>query len=119
LIAGGTLVLAGTYQLSNLKAASLAACLVLARERCSGRQGNRTSLGFGLGYGVKCLGASWALMLLAFALAAGNVGIMALITAAMVWEVTPWGAHTVKIAGYCLVAAGVIVLAGPIQGPPL
>lgn len=117
LIAGGTLVLAGTYQLSNLKAASVAACRTLAREPSCGRQGNRTSLRLGLDYGIKCLGASWALMLLAFALAAGSVGMMAVITAAMVWEVTPSGAHMVKITGYCLIAAGVIVLAGPIQGP--
>ncbi len=39
LIAGGTLVLAGTYQLSNLKAASLAACRTVAREPSSGETG--------------------------------------------------------------------------------
>lgn len=113
LIAGGALVLAGAYQFSNLKVASLAACRAMAGDRRSGGNGSRPSLRFGLGYGVKCLGASWALMLLAFAVGAASVGFRALIAGAMVWEITPQGAHVARLTGYGLIAVGLFVLAGP------
>lgn len=112
LIAGTTLIVAGTYQLSELKARSLAAC-----RRGGHAEGG--SAAAGARHGVDCLGSSGALMLLAFALGAGNFGTMAVITGLMVWEVTPWGAAVVRIAGYALVALGVVVMAGPIQPPAL
>jgi len=69
--------------------------------------------------GAKCVGSSGALMLVAFALAAGRLFLMAGITAVMVWEVTPWGARTVRGIGYGLILAGVLVLAGMAQSLPL
>lgn len=117
LIAGGTLVLAGSFQLSDLKARSLAACRMLVHHPPGPFAAHRGALVSGLVYGARCLGASWALMLLAFALAPGSLALMAAITAIMVWEVTPAGAVTVKHVGYGLIAVGVLILAGPIQGP--
>ena len=112
LIAGTTLVLAGTYQLSDLKARSLAAC-----RRVNHARGAATSARAGAVHGLKCVGSSWGLMLVAFALAAGNVLTMAAITLLMAWEVTPWGASAVKVTGYALVALGAFVLVGPVPSP--
>jgi predicted metal-binding membrane protein len=112
LIAGTTLVLAGTYKLSDLKARSLAACRRLKHVERS--QGSAMA---GAVHGLNCIGSSSGLMLLAFALAAGNLLTMAAITLLMVWEVTPSGSSVVKISGYALVGLGVFVLAGPMQAP--
>jgi predicted metal-binding membrane protein len=113
LIAGATLVVAGTYQLSDLKARSLNACRQLKHT------GNgRSPAVEGATHGLNCVGSSWGLMLLAFALAAGSLAAMAAITLLMVWEITPWGGSVVKGLGYGLIALGVFVLAGPIQAPP-
>jgi predicted metal-binding membrane protein len=56
-------------------------------------------------------------MLLAFALGAGNLLTMAAITLLMVREVTPWGSAVLKIAGYGLIALGIVVMAGPLTPP--
>lgn len=110
LIAGTTLVVTGTYQLSDLKSRSLVAC-----RRLRHRAGN--SVAEGAIHGLNCVGASGALMLLAFALGAGSLVTMAAITLLMAYEVTPWGVGVIKTVGYALVALGVIVMAGPVQAP--
>ncbi|HKW69085.1 MAG TPA: DUF2182 domain-containing protein [Candidatus Dormibacteraeota bacterium] len=112
LIAGTTLVVAGSYQLSGVKSAFVTA----ARSVNSAPAGLMTG---GLAYGLRCLGANWALMLLAFAIGAGSIALMAALTAGMIWEATPWGRDTVKPLGYALIAVGVLVLAGPTQGVAL
>jgi predicted metal-binding membrane protein len=112
LIAGTTLVLAGTYQLSDLKARYLAAC-----RRVKHARGAASSARSGAVHGLKCVGSSWGLMLVAFALGAGNLLTMAAITLLMAWEVTPWGRSVVKVTGYALVALGAFVLAGPAPSP--
>jgi predicted metal-binding membrane protein len=112
LIAGTTLVVAGTYQLSNLKALALAACRRL--EYVPTSEGVAAG---GVRYGRDCVGASGGLMLLAFALGSGSVFTMGAITVLMVWEVTAWGSSVVKPVGYALIALGVFVLAGPISPP--
>jgi predicted metal-binding membrane protein len=119
IIAGATLVLAGTYQLSRLKDRSLEACRMLGPGTDVQAADHGNAAVAGIGYGAKCVGASWALMLLAFALGAGSLACMVAITAVMAWEVTPWGASTVRITGYGLIVIGVFILAGPIQGLPL
>jgi predicted metal-binding membrane protein len=97
LIPGGTLVLCGTYQLSNLKARSLEACLQPPWS--------------GVRHGLDCVGSSGGLMLLSFALAAANLVLMAAVTLAMVYEVSPWGRAGVKPLGYGLIAVGVGAIA--------
>jgi predicted metal-binding membrane protein len=111
LIAGTTLV-AGTYQLSDLKARALEACRRV--EHVPTSDGLATG---GVRYGLDCVGASGGLMLLAFALGSGSVFTMGAITVLMVWEMTAWGSSAVKPVGYALVALGVLVLAGPISLP--
>jgi predicted metal-binding membrane protein len=112
LIAGTTLVVAGTYQLSDLKALALAACRRLEHVPTS----DGVDAG-GVRYGRDCVGASGGLMLLAFALGSGSVLAMGAITALTVCEVTAWGSSVVKPVGYALIALGVFVLAGPISLP--
>jgi predicted metal-binding membrane protein len=113
LIAGTTLVIVGSYQLSDLKARSLNSC-----RRLNHLQDAGGSDAEGVFHGVRCLGSSWALMLAAFALAAGNLLTMAAIGLVMVWEVSAWGATSVKLLGYCLIGLGVFILAGPVVAPP-
>src|SRR5690348_5564079 len=112
LIAGTTLVVAGTYQLSDVKAHALEACRRVAHVPTS--DGLDTG---GVRYGLDCLFTSGGLMLLAFALGSGSLVAMGGITVLMVWEVTPWGSSVVKPVGYALIALGVLVLAGPIDLP--
>jgi len=112
LIAGTTLVIAGAYQLSDLKALALAACRRLKHVPT----GDAGEAG-GVRYGLDCVGASGGLMLLAFALGSGSVITMGAITVLTVWEVTAWGSSVVKPVGYALIALGVFVLAGPISLP--
>jgi predicted metal-binding membrane protein len=112
LIAGTTLVVAGAYQLSDLKAHALAACRRLEHVPTS----DGVEAG-GVRYGRDCVGSSGGLMLLAFALGSGSVFTMGAITVLMVWEMTAWGSSVVKPIGYALIALGVFVLAGPISLP--
>jgi predicted metal-binding membrane protein len=112
LIAGTTLVLTGTYQLSDLKARSLTACRAIKHAVA-----RDDAIVQGARHGLGCLGSSGGLMLLAFALGAGNLLTMAAITLLMVWEVTPWGSAVLKIAGYSLIALGIVVMAGPLTPP--
>jgi predicted metal-binding membrane protein len=112
LIAGTTLVVVGTYQLSNLKTRALKAC-----RRVVHLPTKEAVDAAGVRYALDCVGASGGLMLLAFALGSGSVFTMGAITVLMVWEVTPWGSSVVKPVGYALIAFGVFVLAGPISLP--
>ena len=99
LILGSTFLLAGAYQLTKLKSRCLEACRSVEHPS-------------GLRHAIRCVGASWGLMSLAFATGAGSLAMMAALTLLMVWEVTPQGTHAVKPVGYSLIAVGVIVLAG-------
>jgi predicted metal-binding membrane protein len=112
LITGTTLVVAGTYQLSNLKAHALEACRRVGHVPTS--DGLDTG---GVRYGLDCVRASGGLMLLAFALGSGSIFAMGAITVLMGWEMTAWGSSVVKPVGYPLIALGVFVLAGPISLP--
>ena len=106
LISGGVLLTAGTYQVSDLKARSLAACRRLALAEDAG-----------LRYGLSCLGADWALMLVGFALGATSIALMAALTTVMVVESTSHSTVIVKPVGYVLIAVGALTMAGPIQLP--
>jgi predicted metal-binding membrane protein len=113
LIAGTTLVVVGTYQLSDLKMRSLDACRRYRHAPATAKPGADGAV-----HGIECLGSSWALMLVAFALGAGSLVTMAALAGVMVWEVSPWGTTSVKLLGYCLIGLGVVILAGPIAAPP-
>jgi len=112
LISGTALISAGAYQLSDLKIRALAACRLLNHT-----ESGACAAAKGLRHGLDCIGASGGLMLLAFALGAGNIITMCAITLLMVVEVSPWGSVVVKLAGYSVIGLGVLVMAGPITPP--
>jgi predicted metal-binding membrane protein len=112
LIAPSTLMLAGAFQFTPLKDACLRACRHPASflQRHYGR-GPRAGLELGLRHGLFCAGCCWALMLVMFAVGAGNLVWMAALTALMVHEKTqPSGARTVPVTGAVLLGMGSTLL---------
>lgn len=82
-----TLALAGLFQFSPLKRASLATC----RSPFGSTRGRDfVTLGLawrsGLHHGLACLGSGWALMLVMFGLGVGGIGWMLALTSVMVVE---------------------------------
>jgi predicted metal-binding membrane protein len=106
---GATLVLAGLFQLTPLKAACLSRCrspLMFVMTRWRGGPGG--SFLMGLDHGVFCLGCCWALMLVMFVAGVMNFAWMAALTVLMGLEkVVRRGELLARAAGVALVAAGV------------
>ena len=109
-IGAGTLLAAGAFQFSALKHRCLERCrtplsFVLHYWRT---QGGRTgAFMLGVRHGAFCVGCCWALMLLMFAVAAGNVGWMLALAAVMAVEKNlPWGRHLSTPLGVALLAWG-------------
>ena len=119
MIGGVLLVVGGVYQLSDTKLSFVNTCRSLIRGGDHHTADGRQAFASGLTYGMQCLGANWALMLLAFALGAGSLVVMAAFTVLMVVEESTAATATwvVKAAGYALIAVALLVLAGPITGP--
>ena len=91
-VAGGTLLLAGAYELTPLKDACLSKCrsplgFLLGRWR----DGVGGALGMGARHGAWCLGCCWALMASLFALGVMSIAAMAFVAAIIALEKTvPW-----------------------------
>jgi predicted metal-binding membrane protein len=116
-----TLLVAGVYQFTPLKYHCLDQCrspmgFIAARWR--GRAEGRQAVRLGLAHGLYCLGCCWSLMLLMFAVGAGNLGWMLLLGALMAAEKNlPWGRKFSPALGLALVALGMLVLlGGPVPG---
>jgi predicted metal-binding membrane protein len=112
LIAPSTLMLAGAFQLTPLKDACLRACRHPASflQRHYGR-GPRAGFSLGVRHAVFCVGCCWALMLVMFAVGAGNLVWMAALTALMVHEKTQaTGDKTVPVTGAVLLGTGSTLL---------
>jgi predicted metal-binding membrane protein len=108
--AGGALVaLAGAYQFSGWKRRLL--------ERYGERSqiaSDRGAFGVGLSHGLRCLGASWALMVVLLVVGVMNVAGMAVICAICFGEkVSTHRATLATAVGVALVALGLVILAGP------
>lgn len=112
-IGGATLVAAGLFQLTPLKAACLSRCrsplmFLMTRWR-AGRWG---SLLMGIDHGVFCLGCCWALMLVMFVAGVMNLLWMAALTVVMSLEkIVRRGDLLARGAGAALVAAGLWMMA--------
>jgi predicted metal-binding membrane protein len=110
--AASALILAGTYELSPLRAACLRHCrspigFFLSRWR----DGPMGALELGLRHGAFCLGCCWALMALCFALGAMNVMWMAMLTLVIcVEQMAPHGERWSRVVGVSLVVCGTLVL---------
>jgi predicted metal-binding membrane protein len=114
LIGGATLVVAGLYQLTDLKSRCLTACRTprsfVFRHWGAGRPG-RDAFRVGLAYGVSCVGCCWALMLVMFGLGTMSLWWMLGLTAVMAAEKNhPAGARIARPLGAALVLAGLAVV---------
>lgn len=110
---GGTfLLIAGLYQWTPLKEACLITCqspLAFVMRRW--RSGSWGAVRMGLEHGLYCVGCCWALMLLLFAGGVMNLVVIAALTAFVAFEkLVPFGAHSARISGALLVAAGAWML---------
>jgi predicted metal-binding membrane protein len=109
------LLVAGVYQFSPLKHLCLDKCrspfsFVAARWR--GDRPRLRALRIGIDHGVFCLGCCWALMLLMFAVSAGNLAWMLLLAAVMgVEKNASWGHRLTHPAGVVLLTAGLTLVA--------
>jgi predicted metal-binding membrane protein len=109
-IGATTLALAGIYQFSPLKRASLAACRAPFGNATGGESGAvRSAWQSGLHHGLACLGSGWALMLIMFGLGVGGVGWMLALTGVMVVEKDiPGGRWLTPTVGFALLALAVV-----------
>jgi predicted metal-binding membrane protein len=107
-VSAALLIVAGGYQLTPIKHACLRACqsplgFLMARWR-SGWSG---AFAMGVRHGAYCVGCCWALMLLLFAGGVMNLTVIVALTAFVAFEkIVPLGAHSARISGVLLVAAG-------------
>lgn len=114
LIAGLTVIAAGAFQFSPLKEQCLRACRhpMSYLLRHYGR-GPGAAWRLGLRHALFCLGCCWALMLVMFAVGAGNLAIMAALTGIMLVEKTQrWGGRLVPFVGAGLLLWGAWLVLG-------
>lgn len=104
---------AGLYQFSSLKYRCLAKCRsprMFIAGHWRGRDPAREALALGAHHGAYCLGCCWALMLVMFAVGAGNVGWMLGLGAVMAIEKNvSWGRRLSAPAGAALLAGAAVV----------
>jgi predicted metal-binding membrane protein len=116
LVLPGTLALAGAYELSELKRSCLTKCRsprFFVAERWHGRDPRREALRLGVAHGAFCVGCCWSLMLVMFAVGAGNLAAMLALGALMAVEKNlSWGRRLSTPVGVgLLVAAAIAALA--------
>jgi predicted metal-binding membrane protein len=110
--AAAILILAGAYQFTPLKHACLRACqspMTFLMGRWRG--GTSGAFRMGIEHGWMCVGCCWALMLLLFVGGVMNLTVIAALTALVAFEkLAPFGAHSARVSGGLLTAAGVWLL---------
>ena len=113
---GAVLVVAGLYELTPLKAACLRRCRSVEQD-----PGDRLSgLRAGLEHGLYCVGASWALMAVLFALGVMSVLWMAIVAAVIfVEKVLPNGIRISRFVAPALIALGLWAAISPSSVPGL
>ena len=116
-IVGGTLLAAGLYQLTPLKAVCLRHCrspLSFFMARTTSLRHGATAFRAGIGHGAYCLGCCWALMAILVVLGgmqlAWALGLAAVIT---LEKLAPWGAITMRVVAAGGVGLGAAVLVSP------
>jgi predicted metal-binding membrane protein len=114
-VAGLTLVVAGTYELTPLKDVCLGKCRSpLGFLLGAWRDGLSGALQMGARHGAWCVGCCWALMASLFALGVMSLPWMAFIAGAIALEkLLPWRRAATWGAAAVLLALGVLVLAAP------
>jgi predicted metal-binding membrane protein len=113
-ISAAILVGAGAFQFSRLKYRCLDQCrspFSFIAGHWRGGDERRQAFVLGVRHGLFCLGCCWALMLLMFAIGAGNIGWMLAIGAVMAVEKNmPWGRMIAKPLGFALIVGALLVL---------
>ena len=115
-IGAGTFALAGAYQFTSLKYHCLDKCrspFSFISEHWRGRQEQVQSLALGVHHGLFCIGCCWSLMLLMFAVGAGNIGRVLTLRMVMAIEKNmTWGRQLSKPLGPLLLclAGGLVVV---------
>jgi predicted metal-binding membrane protein len=109
-IAAIILVVAGAFQFTAFKYRCLDKCRTPLSfvTRYWRQQGGRAgAFMLGVRHGAFCVGCCWALMLVMFAVGAGNIGWMLALAAVMAVEKNmPWGRALSPVLGAALLAAG-------------
>lgn len=115
IIAGATLGLAGLYQFSTIKYRCLDKCRtprMFIMQRWPGSREHFHSFMLGVDHGAFCVGCCWTLMILMFAVGAGNIAWMLLFGALMAVEKNSvWGRlMTAPLGGVLLAASSFVVV---------
>jgi predicted metal-binding membrane protein len=114
-VGAGTLAVAGAYQFTPLKYYCLDKCrspYSFIVEHWRGKSPLMDAFRLGLHHGVFCVGCCWSLMLLMFAVGAGNVGWMLVLGSIMAAEKNlPWGRRLSTPLGVLLLSIGLGMLA--------
>jgi predicted metal-binding membrane protein len=120
-LAGGTLLIAGAYELSPLKNVCLGKCRSpLGFLLGSWRDGWLGGLRMGMRNGAWCVGCCWALMASLFALGVMSIWWMAFVAGLIAIEKTaPWERPVTYATAAVLVVLGVLLLAAPGSLPGL
>jgi predicted metal-binding membrane protein len=120
-LAGGTLIVAASYELTPIKDVCLGKCRSpLGFLIGSWRDGLSGALKMGARHGAWCIGCCWALMASLFALGVMSIAWMAFIAALIALEkVLPWGRVATYSTAALLLVLGVLVVAAPDAVPGL
>jgi predicted metal-binding membrane protein len=120
-LAGGTLVVAAAYELTQMKNVCLAKCRgPLGFLLGSWRDGLVGAVSMGARHGAWCLGCCWALMASLFALGVMSVAWMAFVAALIALEkLVPWKRAATYGTATVLLVLGVVLIAAPDAIPGL
>ncbi len=115
MIGAGTVLWAGIYQFTPLKYRCLEKCrspMSFVMEHWRGGNRHAEAFRLGLRHGLFCLGCCWSLMLLMFAVGAGNIGWMLALGVVMAVEKNAsWGRRLSPPLGVGLATCGLVLIA--------
>jgi predicted metal-binding membrane protein len=120
-LAGGTLIVAGAYELTPAKDVCLTKCRSpLGFLLGAWRDGLRGAFTMGARHGAWCVGCCWALMASLFALGVMSLAWMAFVAALIALEKTlPWERAITYGTAALLLVLGVLLIAAPDAVPGL
>jgi predicted metal-binding membrane protein len=120
-LAGGSIALAGLYELTPLKSVCLRHCRSPLHYLLGGwRPGIVGAVRMGVEHGGYCVGCCWGLMLLLFALGVMSLFWMAVVAALIfAQKVLPFGLRTTRVFAMAFLALGLWVAVSPASVPGL
>jgi predicted metal-binding membrane protein len=111
IVSAAILVVAGVYQLTQLKETCLGRCQSpIGFFMTHWREGAAGAFRMGLLHGLFCVGCCWMLMALLFVTGVMNLAWVAAITAFVLLEkATPWGRAIANVSGVALIAGALVI----------